>query len=332
MQDKKRRNNYNATLLKSEGDCRGFWSSLLFEISATSTCGITHKKYRFKEAYGKGYFEFYTFDGLYLSVTDVNLVKDINVLGLRAYSTLELSFLLEGEQIITFDNNFEDLIYESEECYLLYISENSGAISYHKNKPFREVKIRMDDNFIDKYNLNGAYDLKEKFTLSKIKNFTTTICSKKQSILSEILTDTKEGLLKRLFLESKILELLTLQLDTNERSLIKNINRNTIKKMYEIQKIILSDLSTQLSIQELSRKVGLNDFVIKKEFKRIFDQTIFEYASDQRILLAKKLLKHSKKPIYEISETVGYKNATHFTAFFKKTTGKTPKKYRDALL
>ena len=49
-----------------------------------------------------------------------------------------------------------------------------------------------------------------------------------------------------------------------------------------------------------------------------------------RELKAKKLLEYSQKPIYEISEIVGYKNATHFTAAFKKQEGTTPKKFRMA--
>ena len=83
-----------------------------------------------------------------------------------------------------------------------------------------------------------------------------------------------------------------------------------------------------MSIKELSKKIGVNEFVLKKEFKRVFDKTIFEYATEIRMNKAKELLTQSKKPIYEISEIIGYKNPTHFTAAFKKIEGTTPKKYR----
>ena len=103
---------------------------------------------------------------------------------------------------------------------------------------------------------------------------------------------------------------------------------NLVKKVYQVQAIIGADLTVQYSIHQLARQVGMNDFILKKEFKRVFGKTIFEYTIHERMKKAKKLLIHTKKPIYEISELVGYKNSTHFTAAFKKMNKLTPKKFR----
>jgi len=46
---------------------------------------------------------------------------------------------------------------------------------------------------------------------------------------------------------------------------------------------------------------------------------------------AKNLLKNLQLPIYQIAEDVGYKNATHFSAAFKKQFGHTPKYFRSAI-
>ena len=40
---------------------------------------------------------------------------------------------------------------------------------------------------------------------------------------------------------------------------------------------------------------------------------------------AKYLLENTELPIYEIAESVGYKNATHFSAAFKRFYNETPK-------
>ncbi len=333
--DKKRRDYETSEKLTSKQECKHFWASIMTPLSSCETCGLQHRKYEFLSTYGTGSFEFFSFDGLYVGITDVSLKKNINLSGIRAYETFELSFLMEGEQIITLDAQDEDLIYESQECYLLYISNNSGHVRYLKNKPFKEIKVRMDKNFIEKHRLDEVYELHKKHELHGVrKKISEPISAKTQEILTELLSDKRQGLLKRLFLESKVLELLSLQLDTNKRAKSDFLNKDpkSIKKIYEIQSIINSDLTEQFSIQQLSRKVGVNDFVVKKEFKRIFGETIFEYALTQRMTKAKQLLKHSKKPIYEISELVGYKNATHFTAAFKKVEGITPKKYRNASL
>ena len=46
---------------------------------------------------------------------------------------------------------------------------------------------------------------------------------------------------------------------------------------------------------------------------------------------AKELLKMTQLPIYEIAEEVGYKNATHFSAAFKRSYKESPKEYRNKL-
>jgi AraC-like DNA-binding protein len=46
--------------------------------------------------------------------------------------------------------------------------------------------------------------------------------------------------------------------------------------------------------------------------------------------LARQLLTRTDQLIYEVSEAVGYKNATHFSAAFKRHSGKTPKQFRNS--
>ncbi|WP_103071594.1 helix-turn-helix transcriptional regulator [Aquimarina sediminis] len=328
--DKKRRNKelLKPVSLNNQNQC-----TLHSVIELTNTqehCGVITKKFQFLPQYGDGNYEYSHFDGLQIAVFNVSLKKDFHVSGSKIINALELSYLIDGEQIIKIEGRTHDMIYESQESYLVYLSKISGCIKYHKNKHFKEVKIRMNPDFIKKHKLDLEYNIQEKYALEKLnKNFTKPLCTKTQEILAEILTDTRDGLLKRLFLESKVLELLSLQLEIQKKPKTEISNTdNLIKKLYEVQFIINSDLTIQYSLHELTRMVGLNDFILKKEFKRIFGTTIFEYALNLRMTKAKKLLKHGKKPIYEISELVGYKNSTHFTAAFKKIEGTTPKKYR----
>lgn len=330
--DKKRRNKESAksTPVIHENKCVLHTISKL--VNQQEHCGIYTKKFCFLPEIGDGNFEYNRFDGLFIGVFDVLLKNDFKIHGEQNIDAIELSYLIDGEQIIKIDGKSHDLIYEGQESYLVYISQVSGSIQYHKNKHYKEIKIRMHSDFIKKHKLDSEYGIHEKYAVEKLdRNFAKPLCSKTQEILAELLTDTRQGLLKRLFLESKALELLSLHLEVNKRAKPEiPITDNLIKKLYEVQYIINSDLTIQYSVHELARKVGLNDFVLKKEFKRVFNKTIFEYALGLRMIKAKKLLKHSKKPIYEISELVGYKNSTHFTAAFKKVEGTTPKKYRQS--
>ncbi len=329
--DKKRR---KKTSLKDDTQNTKKIETLFSILELTTTkeqCGILSKKFKFLKEFGVGSFEYNRFDGLHISIFDVLLKEDLILDGYLHKDFLELSFLIEGEQIIKIEGINNDLVYESQECYLLYLSKIQGSISYHKRKRLKEVKIRMSMDFIKRHRLDEEHNILEKYSLAKLHdNVLKPLCPITQDILSQILTDQRKGLLKRLFLESKTLELIALKLENSSqpKAIIPTPVDNLIKKLYQTQHFIASDLSVQHSIQQISRQIGINDFVLKKEFKRLFGKTIFEYATELRMNKAKQLLHHSKKPIYEISELVGYKNSTHFTAAFKKIEGITPKKYR----
>ena len=71
--------------------------------------------------------------------------------------------------------------------------------------------------------------------------------------------------------------------------------------------------------------------MLNKEFCRVFGYSIHEFTLAEKMNQAKLLLENTDKMIYQIAEEVGYKNATHFTAAFKKQLGVTPKQYKKSL-
>lgn len=75
---------------------------------------------------------------------------------------------------------------------------------------------------------------------------------------------------------------------------------------------------------------GLNESTLRKEFKRIFGLSVGEFSRSQKIKHAKNLLRNTELSVYQIAEEIGYKNATHFTAAFKRLEGIAPLKFRNS--
>ena len=63
-------------------------------------------------------------------------------------------------------------------------------------------------------------------------------------------------------------------------------------------------------------------------FKQQTGHTMFDYLIMVRLEKAKQLLDETYDKVYEISEKVGYKSPTYFTALFKQYTNMSPKDYR----
>lgn len=86
-----------------------------------------------------------------------------------------------------------------------------------------------------------------------------------------------------------------------------------------------------ITLDFLSEKYFISKQALIKKFKKYIDQTPIDYLNGVRIRQSKELLKNSIEPIGEISEKCGFSNIYYFSKIFKKSTGMSPKEYRNAL-
>ena len=139
------------------------------------------------------------------------------------------------------------------------------------------------------------------------------------------------GPVTTLFLESKMLELLALQLGQREDKTCRLCNncfihcRNQIK---DAKNIIEDRFRNPPRIHELAIMVGICDTQLKAGFKFLYGKTIYSYLFDYRMNVAERLLKETSKSIAEIADCTGYEHQSHFTTAFKRKLGITPFEYR----
>lgn len=105
------------------------------------------------------------------------------------------------------------------------------------------------------------------------------------------------------------------------------IKEHDLERIHQAKTIVEQNLLNPCSLIELTHKVGLNDFKLKKGFREVLGTTVFGYLYDLRMEKAKMLLKDGK-PVSEAAYEVGYKNAHHFTKAFKKKFGSLPSKIK----
>lgn len=109
-----------------------------------------------------------------------------------------------------------------------------------------------------------------------------------------------------------------------------------IKEIYEMAHVYFQ-ARRSLHMDSRSRIVHVVNSYIKenlsKDLSRIYKETagqsINSYISDQRTVLAKKLLKDPTIKIQKIAEMTGMRTASYFTHYFKKYVGISPQEYRN---
>jgi AraC-like DNA-binding protein len=139
--------------------------------------------------------------------------------------------------------------------------------------------------------------------------------------------------LRKLYVESKILELLSLQCETllhkNAAGIFPySIGKSDIDRAYEARDILLKRLSDPPSLTELSRLCGLNEFKLKKYFVQLFGASVFGFVQSERLELAKNMIYQGEKNVSEIAYHLGYAHPQHFHRAFKKKFGRTPGELR----
>ena len=85
---------------------------------------------------------------------------------------------------------------------------------------------------------------------------------------------------------------------------------------------------TPITIEQLSREVGLSPYYFIRRFRRVYRQTPHQYLMQQRIARAKELLRTTDMSVTEICVTVGFESLGSFSALFRKTAGISPSAYR----
>lgn len=156
------------------------------------------------------------------------------------------------------------------------------------------------------------------------------------TILYELANCDYKSHYKKLFIKSKVIELLMLQFEQYENVLkaeeetdFKNVN---LEKMYKAREIIASNLAKPCSILDLAQQVGTNDCYLKKQFKQVFGTTVYGYLQKERMERSRELLLEGNRKISEIARMTGYKHASHFTTAFKKFFGYLPNQIRVVIL
>lgn len=284
----------------------------------------------------KGNFREIYFDQFRIGIGDLQLAQKTVLQFKSEFKMVEMYFSLEAEILLSSDCFDQDVFFKPHEHNIIFMGEIEGCLKCGAGR-FRIVEVDMNPSIFIKYMPESGIHY-ERF-LEKIKAGIAgplgmengLINLEMHRIIQDILACEREGIYKKMFLESKIIELLLLQLEQFDDQIESplTVKPDDIEKLYMIRDFILENLTESYSLTDLARLAGTNEFTLKKSFKELFGTTVFGFWNDAKMDLAQKLLKDSDKTIKEVAALVGYKYPQHFTAAFKRKFGIVPSHLRN---
>ncbi|SNR77726.1 helix-turn-helix transcriptional regulator [Lutibacter flavus] len=328
--DKKRRDFVNCEVIDLSGAEIGINQVIAVQTNCDNDGKIVYSKHHVLPKYGCGCITNFQFDDLLISISRYKLVKDLIIKYDCDDDFTQLSFLLEGEKIISIRGVEEDIPIESHESYIANINKFKGYVRVSGVKAFKEIKIKLSKLFL----LNHGFSNDFIFKKFSDKDLILPITNELFTVLTNLEDINLKGISRKIFMEAKVLELLAIQMENYKVKKPSDkiaCTGKIIRKLYAVHHILKNNLDKNYSIKQLSQEVALNENLLKKEYKRVFGFSMNEFCKQEKMNKAKELLRSSQLPIYQIAEDTGYKNATHFSAAFKKYFGETPKQYREIL-
>lgn len=149
----------------------------------------------------------------------------------------------------------------------------------------------------------------------------------------ETMDQYKNGL-SSLYLEGKIIELLTVFLDAVMPSLSgpekkRQLSKTDLEILLGIKERIDRDSADVPGIAQLAREVHVSPSKLSKGFKELTGLSLHAYVIDRRLSHAAKLLEEGEMNVSEAAMCSGYSNMSHFSAAFQKKYGVLPREYPD---
>lgn len=156
------------------------------------------------------------------------------------------------------------------------------------------------------------------------------ISPKMEQLLQQVVDCPYTGATQALYVESKALELLTLQLETWKQQYLNvpTLRKDDIERLHQARDLLIQQSDNPPLLIDLAHQVGLNDRKLKQGFRQLFGTTVFGYLQDYRMRQAKQLLADANLSIASVALSVGYRNPEAFSTAFRRKFSVSPKAYQ----
>lgn len=237
-------------------------------------------------------------------------------------------FMVAGQANSDFDfRNTRAVMHQSRHAF----QYSPGYQAEHKiiTEYFHALSIDINADFFRELMLSDGQDVKDLFNnFTKGQSFQSILLVQPRmlEVINHILQCPFKGLTRYLFIESKVLELLALQIDQirTSASVKENISRADVEKLSALKCFIENHYLEPLSLAGLCKSYSLNEFKLKKGYKQLFHTTVFGHINSLRMDKARQLLLQKQMTISEIADFIGYKSVGSFSAEYKKRFGYAP--------
>lgn len=280
--------------------------------------------------------------GISIIFTDRRLNNNLIFMSQTSPPALFFCFCIRGVSTASLSKLKWDIGSRPGKCDLLYAPDEVPVVEEPSGQRVSFVIIKVLPSFINSL-LNGHMDEFPK-ELKWIVNESKQTLYYRSGVMNDsmhmaatqMLGCPYQGIMKQVYLESKIQELIILFLahfvvGQKHASNSLALSSTHVQRIYEARDILIYNMESPPTLTELAKKIGVCPTKLKTGFREVFGTTVFDYLKKQRLNLAKQLLAEEGKSPTEAAFEVGYASIPSFYRAFVKEFGATPGSFRSSL-
>lgn len=310
-----------------------------FDYERIRTRGMIEETQELHKDFGSATVHEFNFEGTSIACCEAQVYRNIHVHSDFVKPRVMMLFMEQGDITTRMEGISDHVRFSTLEHNLMFSPGEAESAAVKKQKDILFLGMSFTpDRFLELAENNGrvldglANHVAGNKSTRLADKFNPRITPRMQMVMEEVRRCNFQGGLKKLFLQSKTIELLALQCDQMETAtntpLPAKIQPQDVEKLYYVRDLLVQHLQEPLSLEQLSRKAGLNEFKLKSGFKAIFGNTVFGYLNDRRLELSRELVLSGSLPMTLIAEQAGYSSPQHFSTAFRKKFGVSPGKAR----
>lgn len=280
-------------------------------------------------------FQNWCFDGFRLAYNILGQQQETTYAIRNDIDAVKIYFNRKGHSHIRYEQLSKSFSIRGGQYNMLYTAELDSRLSHIDNQSAMFSLQITRDCFL---NLIGEGRIMLDPFTNKVAGKQATIFANEwlpmnsaiEKCIDDIVLCKFAGDMKRLYLRSKAVELFILFVQASSRrsdtrdTFVKNAADR--EKLYFARDYLTRNYADPVSLSDLSRITGLNEFKLKNGFRELFDTSVMDFLINYRLEQARELLMNTTKNISEIAYEAGYSSPSYFSKAFKKKYGISPKK------
>ncbi|BBO85433.1 AraC family transcriptional regulator [Desulfosarcina ovata subsp. sediminis] len=245
------------------------------------------------------------------------------------------NFCLSGKSSARYGTSRELIEMSSGNQGIFYCPDPNGTGCMHMDVPHRQVGIVISPERLRSYfesDLNAIHPKLRRILEEKQNDLFCrfhTITPAMHAALEQLLDCPFSGMTRKLFFESRALELIAHQLrhlfGNPPKRVSSGFRLHSVdrKRAESARDLLVSRLENPPGLGQLAREAGMSHPKLNRCFREMYGMTVFQYLRNERLNRARQMLDDGLN-VTETAYAVGYDSISHFSQAFKKQFGASP--------